>query len=144
MRDKGGSAVAETAFVVIVPAGRTTDLGVSAEHVAELGFWQTSAVHGWLQAFHAEEGATVRVVPADDAELIPEDAERLEVPLSPDEDLRVTLASASPDRARAVTELLSFRRAVMERPAIVERAHAAGLSTARIEHIGGRALTEGA
>jgi hypothetical protein len=131
--------VTGTAFLVIVPAGSPQGLGVDAQRLSEWECWDTAAVHGWLQAFEDESDptATVRVVPAAQAELIGDEIPRLEVPVTAEEAALLTQAVATPAAAQAQAELLSFRRMLAQRPGMIARAHAAGLSPAQIQYLGG-------
>ncbi|MHA6758393.1 DUF6003 family protein [Streptacidiphilus sp. PAMC 29251] len=130
--------MSDTAFVVILQPGQYTAPGVDAQRLPELECWDTAAVHGWLDAFDAEDGnAVVRVVSAGEADLIPAEAPRLEVPVTPEESELIARSAATPAAAEAQAELVSFRRALAERPAMFRRAQAAGLSPARIEHLAG-------
>jgi hypothetical protein len=132
--------VSDTAFVAIVVPAACTAPGVDALRLPDLGFWDTSAVHGWLQAFDAEDGSLVRVVDPADADLLPEDTPRLEVPVSEGEAAAIAQAGQVPAAAEARAELLTFRRMLTERPAMVARARTAGLSGARIDDLAGAPL----
>ncbi|MFC1415394.1 DUF6003 family protein [Streptacidiphilus cavernicola] len=137
--------MSDTAFVVIVSPRQEAAPGVDAQRLPELGFWDTPAVHGWLQAFDAEEAdggsALVRVVPAADEGVIPADAQRLQVPVTGAESELIAQVAATPAAAQVQAELLAFRRVLAERPAMLERARAAGLSPARIDQLAGAPLT---
>lgn len=135
--------MSDMAFVVVVPPGRSAAPGVDAQRLPDLGFWDTSAVHGWLQAFEADEGerALVRVVSAADEDLIPADAPRLEVPVTRPEAERIAQVAAAPAAAEAQAELMAFRRVLAERPAMVGRARAAGLNPGRIDQLAGAPVT---
>ncbi|MCZ4102271.1 MULTISPECIES: DUF6003 family protein [Streptomyces] len=129
--------VTGSAFVVIDCANGYAAPGVDAGRLPDLGFWDTAAVHCWLQAHDGVPSAMVRVVAAADADLIPASGERLEVPVTDEEIAEVARASSVPPSAEAQAELLAFRRMLEARPAMVERARAAGLSTSRIEQLAG-------
>ncbi len=137
--------MSDTAFVVIVSPRQEAAPGVDAQRLPELGFWDTPAVHGWLQAFEAEEGdagaSLVRVVPAAEEEVIPAQAQRLQVPVTGAESELIAQVAATPAVAQAQAELLTFRRVLAERPAMIERARAAGLTPARIDRLAGAQLT---
>ncbi|MFC1436125.1 DUF6003 family protein [Streptacidiphilus sp. N1-3] len=126
--------MSDSALLVIVQPGQDAAPGVDARRLPELECWDTAAVHGWLDAFGAEDGeALVRVVPADEADLVPEAVPRLEVPVTEQEAEVIARAAATPAVAEAQAELAAFRRTLAERPAMIRRAEAAGLSPARIE-----------
>ncbi|RAJ39969.1 hypothetical protein K353_03457 [Kitasatospora sp. SolWspMP-SS2h] len=132
-----------TAFVVIISPRQEAVPGVGAERLPDLGFWETPAVHGWLQAFDVEGEAgcgLVRVVPALDEDVIPADAQRLRVPVTHEEAQLIVQAAGTPAAAQVQAELLTFRRVLAERPAMVERARAVGLSPARIDQLAGTPL----
>ncbi|MFG3369573.1 DUF6003 family protein [Streptomyces sp. NPDC048156] len=99
---------------------------------------ETPAVHGWLQAHGASATSEqVRVLPAEAQSLIPADAERLPVPLSEEETLRVQQECAPQSVTDVEAELLEFRDLTQDWQALVQRALTAGIPAARIARLTG-------
>ncbi|MEU6310715.1 DUF6003 family protein [Streptomyces sp. NPDC047014] len=106
--------------------------------VGELECLGIPAVLGWFGAQGVDAAdPSVRVVPPEQAGLIPQDAERLPVPLSPDELERVRHAGATDAVALVEEELLAFRDAEENRDDLMRRALAAGVPVQRIVELSG-------
>ncbi|MFJ1869768.1 DUF6003 family protein [Streptomyces sp. NPDC088097] len=127
----------EDAYLFLaVTAGRWP--GTPLALVGELACLGTPAVLGWFGAQGVDAGSpSVRVVPPEQTDLIPKDAERLPVPLSPEELERVRHAGATDPVALAEEELLAFRDAEESRDTLLRRALAAGVPIQRIVELSG-------
>ncbi|MZD05934.1 hypothetical protein GTW43_12675 [Streptomyces sp. SID5785] len=113
-------------------------LGAALAAVGSLECAETPAVHGWLQAHEVAAGAEqVRILPADEEAIIPGDAERLPVPLSEEEAVRVRQACAPRSVTDVEGELLGFRETTQDWEALVLRALTAGVPPARIAQLTG-------
>ncbi|MFI9064278.1 DUF6003 family protein [Streptomyces sp. NPDC053429] len=113
-------------------------LGAALAAVGTLECAETPAVRGWLQA-HAVSPTSeqVRILPAEEAVLIPEDAERLPVPLSNEEAVRVRQECAPQPVADVESDLLQFRNTTQDWEALVHRALSAGIPASRIVSLTG-------
>ncbi|WP_405783181.1 DUF6003 family protein [Streptomyces sp. NBC_00859] len=129
--------MADEAYLFLLP-DRHPWLGAALAAVGELECAQTPAVHGWLQA-HGVSGSSeqVRILPAEAEAFIPQDAERLPVPLSEEEALRVHQACAPRSVTDMESELLEFRDTVHDWEGLVHRALTAGVSAPRIAQLTG-------
>ncbi|MBB4986679.1 MULTISPECIES: DUF6003 family protein [Streptomyces] len=86
--------MADDAFLFLLHE-RHPRLGAALAAVGDLECSETPAVHGRLQAHGVSASSEeVRILPFDAAEFIPEGAEQLPIPLSPDETVRVEQACA--------------------------------------------------
>lgn len=114
--------MADDAYLFLLP-DRHPRLGAALAAVGSLECAETPAVHGWLQA-HGVSGSSeqVRILPAASEAFIPEDAERLPVPLSEEEALRVQQECAPQSVTDMETELLEFRDMTQDWEALVHRA----------------------
>ncbi|MET9605209.1 DUF6003 family protein [Streptomyces sp. NPDC006512] len=98
----------------------------------------TPAVQAWFTAQGVNSTSpSVRVVPPEQSGLIPEDAERLPVPLSAEELEAVRRATATDSVASAEEDLLAFRDSEENRDALLRRALAAGVPAHRIVELSG-------
>ncbi|MET9535525.1 MULTISPECIES: DUF6003 family protein [unclassified Streptomyces] len=129
--------MADEAYLFLLP-DRGPRLGAALAAVGALECVQTPAVHGWLQA-HGVSGSSeqVRIIPADAEAFIPQDAERLSVPLSEEEALRLHQECAPQSVTDMESELLEFRDTVHDWEALVHRALTAGISAPRIAQLTG-------
>ncbi|HWU09011.1 MAG TPA: DUF6003 family protein [Streptomyces sp.] len=119
-------------------SGSRPRVGAALAAVGALACAETPAVHGWLQAHGVSASSEqVRILPADDEALIPEDAESLPVPLSEEEALRVHRECAPKAVADLEAELLGFREMTQDREALVHRALTAGIPAPRIAQLTG-------
>lgn len=106
--------------------------------VGELECLGTPAVQAWFTAQGVSPASpAVRVVPPEQTGLIPEEAERLPVPLGEDELERVRRATATDGVASVEEELLAFRDSKENRDALLRRALAAGVPAHRIVELSG-------
>ncbi|WP_329624879.1 DUF6003 family protein [Streptomyces sp. NBC_01255] len=129
--------MADDAYLFLLP-DRHPRLGAALAAVGALECTETPAVHGWLQA-HGVSAASehVRILPAEAEAFIPQDAERLPVPLSEEETLRVQQERAPQSVTDMESELLEFRETTQDWQALVHRALTAGIPTPRIAHLTG-------
>ncbi|AIR96406.1 DUF6003 family protein [Streptomyces glaucescens] len=130
----------DDAYLVLLP-GTTTALGVPPAAVGDLACMDTPAVQAWLQA----QGVTadspeLRLVPPEETAAVPEDAERLPVPLGDEELSRLRHHAAPPDLARLEEELLAYRTCTDGRNALLTRALAAGVPAHRVAELTGEDL----
>ncbi|MET7683102.1 DUF6003 family protein [Streptomyces sp. NPDC005423] len=130
----------DDAYLVLL-TGPAATLGVPPAAVGELACMDTPAVRGWLEA----QGTTatspdLRLLPPEETSAIPEDAERLPVPLGEEELgwLRHSLAPRS--LAQLEEELLAYRSCADNRDALLTRALAAGVPAHRIAELTGEDL----
>jgi hypothetical protein len=131
----------DDAYLVLLD-GTAANLGVPPSAVGELACMDTPAVQAWLGA----QGITaasprLRLLPPEETSAVPEEAERLPVPLSDDELSRVRNGSAPQDIARLEEELLAYRSCADGRDALLTRALAAGVPAHRIAELTGEDLT---
>ncbi|MBL1103901.1 hypothetical protein JK361_04655 [Streptomyces sp. 5-8] len=129
--------MADEALLFVLPE-RHPRLGAALSAVGELECSQSPAVLGWLSA-HGIPGSSerVRILPATAEVLIPEDAERLPVPLGEEETLRVEHACAPRSVTDMESELLSFRDTTQDWQSLVHRALTAGIPAPRIAQLTG-------
>lgn len=116
----------------------TTPLGVPPTSVGDLACLETPAVRAWLDAY----GVTVtsprlRLVPPEETAAIPEQAERLPVPLSDEELSRLRHHGAPEALADVERQLLAYRESADGRDALLGRAVAAGVPLERIVELTG-------
>ncbi|MGW6026741.1 DUF6003 family protein [Streptomyces sp. NPDC055099] len=129
--------MADDAYLFLLPE-RHPRLGTALAAVGALECSETPAVHGWLQAHDASASSElVRILPAESEALIPEDAERLLVPLSEEEALRVQQECAPQSVTDMEGELLEYRETTQDWEALVHRALAAGIPAPRIARLTG-------
>ncbi|MGW7070471.1 DUF6003 family protein [Streptomyces sp. NPDC054855] len=129
--------MADDAYLFLLPE-RHPRLGTALAAVGALECTETPAVHGWLQAHDAPASSElVRILPAESEALIPEDAERLLVPLSEEEALRVQQECAPQSVTDMEGELLEYRETTQDWEALVHRALAAGIPASRIARLTG-------
>ncbi|MFB7054137.1 DUF6003 family protein [Streptomyces vinaceus] len=106
--------------------------------VGELECLDTPAVRAWFTAQGVNPAsAVVRIIPPEQTGLIPEDAERLPVPLGEEELERVRRATATDRVAGIEEELLAFRDSKDNRDGLLRRALAAGVPAHRIVELSG-------
>jgi hypothetical protein len=116
-------------------------LGVSPAAVGEPACMETPAVRAWLDA----QGVTtaspaLRLVPPEETAAVPEEAQRLPVPLGDEELSRVRHRAAPCDVARVEEELLAHRSRTRGRDALLKRALAAGIPARRVAELTGEDL----
>lgn len=129
--------MADDAYLFLLP-DRHPRLGTALSAVGTLEGTQTPAVHGWLQAHDASDSSElVRILPAEAEACIPKDAERLPIPLSEEEALRVRQECAPQSVTDMEGELLEYRETTQDWAALVHRALAAGIPTPRIARLTG-------
>ncbi|GGV56337.1 hypothetical protein GCM10010277_57580 [Streptomyces longisporoflavus] len=129
--------MADDAYLFLLP-DRHPRLGAALASVGALECAESPAVHGWLQAHDVSASSElVRVLPADAEAFIPEDAERLPIPLSEEEALRVQRECAPQSVTDMEGELLEFRQTTADWEALVHRALAAGIPAPRIARLTG-------
>lgn len=116
-------------------------LGVPPAAVGELACMETPAVRAWLDAHEITATSPgLRLLPPEETAAIPEDAERLPVPLGEEELSRVRHQVAPESIARLEDELLSYRSCADGRDALITRALAAGVPARRIAELTGEDL----
>ncbi|MEF9901728.1 DUF6003 family protein [Streptomyces sp. P9-A2] len=130
----------DDAYLVLLN-GTAVTIGVPPAAVGELACMETPAVRAWLQA----QGITAtspgfRLLPPEETAALPDDAERLPVPLGEEELSRVRRHAAPPDVARLEEELLAYRSRADGRDALLARALAAGVPARRIAELTGEDL----
>ncbi|MFE9399393.1 DUF6003 family protein [Streptomyces flavidovirens] len=129
--------MADDAYLFLL-ADRWPRLGAALAAVGALECAETPAVRGWLQAHGvAVSSEQVRILPSEEAVLIPEDAERLPVPLSTEEAIRVHQECAPRSVTDLEAELLDFRDMTQGWEALVHRALTAGVPAPRIAQLTG-------
>jgi hypothetical protein len=129
--------MADDAYLFLLP-DRHARIGAALGAVGELECTETPAVHGWLQAHGVSASSEqVRILPADSEMFIPEEAERLPVPLTEEEALRVHQCCAPQSITDMETELLEFRDRTQDLEALVHRALTAGIPAPRIAQLTG-------
>ncbi|MBW5420618.1 hypothetical protein GKQ77_03410 [Streptomyces sp. BG9H] len=129
--------MADDAYLFLLP-DRHPQLGAALAAAGALECAETPAVLGWLQAHDVTASSErVRILPADAEAFIPEDAERLPVPLSEEEALRVQQECAPQAVTDMESELLEFRETTQDWEALVHRALTAGVPAPRIAQLTG-------
>ncbi|MER7623066.1 DUF6003 family protein [Streptomyces sp. NPDC126503] len=127
----------DDAYLFLVD-GPATAPGAPVAVVGDLECLETPAVRAWLdaQGVTAASGA-LRLLPPEETAAIPEGAEKLPVPLSDEELLRLRHALAPGVHARVEEELLAYRDCAGDRDALLARAVAAGIAPHRIVELTG-------
>ena len=130
----------DDAYLVLLD-GTAATLGVPPVAVGELACMETPAVRAWLSA----QGITatspdLRLLPPEETAAIPEDAERLPVPLGEEELSRLRHEMTPPSLAQLERELLAYRSCADGRSALLTRALAAGVPAHRIAELTGEDL----
>ncbi|MFF7445709.1 MULTISPECIES: DUF6003 family protein [unclassified Streptomyces] len=129
--------MADDALLFVLPE-RHPRLGAPLAAVGDLECAETPAVLGWLGAHGVPVSSEcVRIVPAGAEVLIPEDAERLPVPLTEEETVRVEHACAPTSVTDMESELLNFRDTTQDWQSLVHRALTSGIPAARIAQLTG-------
>ncbi|GAA3913624.1 hypothetical protein GCM10023084_76760 [Streptomyces lacrimifluminis] len=129
--------MADDALLFVLPE-RHPRLGAALASVGELECAETPAVLGWLHAHGVPASSEcVRIVPSGAEVLIPDDAERLPVPLSEEETVRVEQACAPRSVTDMESELLSFRDTTQDWQSLVHRALTSGIPAQRIAQLTG-------
>ncbi|MGW1950522.1 DUF6003 family protein [Streptomyces sp. NPDC001940] len=129
--------MADDAYLFLL-SDRHPRLGAALAAVGLLECAETPAVHGWLQAHDVSATSEqVRVLPSEAQTLIPPDVERLLVPLSEEETLRVQQECAPQSITDVEAELLEFRDVTQDWQALVHRALTAGIPASRIAQLTG-------
>jgi hypothetical protein len=131
----------DDAYLVLLTESAAS-LGTPLAAVGDVACTDTPAVRGWLDA----QGVTasspgLRLVPPEETAAIPEDAERLPVPLSEEELSRLRHTVAPESIARLEEELLAYRCCADGREALLTRALAAGVPAHRIAELTGEELS---
>ncbi|MEU3526419.1 DUF6003 family protein [Streptomyces sp. NPDC038707] len=126
---------------LVLGSDPTSTPGVPLAAVGGLACLETPAVRAWLEAQGVTEtSAELRLVPPEETAAIPEDAERLPVPLGDEELSRLRHRTAPPDLARLEDELLGYRSCTDGRDALLARALAAGVPAHRVAELTGEDL----
>ncbi|MGW7253792.1 DUF6003 family protein [Streptomyces sp. NPDC054834] len=113
-------------------------LGVPPAAVGKPACMETPAVRAWLDAHGVTATSPkLRVVPPEDTVAIPEDAERLPVPLGDEELSRLRQHTGPETAARVEQDLLAYRDCTDGRDALLGRALAAGVPLNRIVELTG-------
>ncbi|MFC5956161.1 DUF6003 family protein [Streptomyces pratens] len=131
----------DDAYLVLLN-GTAVTLGVPPAAVGELACMETPAVRAWLQA----QGVTatspgLRLLPPEETAALPDDAERLPVPLGEEELSRVRRYAAPHNVSRLEEELLAYRSRADGRDALLARALAAGVPAHHIAELTGEDLS---
>ncbi|KOX16263.1 MULTISPECIES: DUF6003 family protein [unclassified Streptomyces] len=112
--------------------------GTPVSLVGELECLRTPAVRAWLGAHETDVASpALRIVPPEQTGMIPEDAERLPVPLDGEELERVRRAGATDPVAAVEEELLAYRDSKEGRSALLSKALAVGVPAHRIVELSG-------
>ncbi|MER7108370.1 DUF6003 family protein [Streptomyces sp. NPDC000229] len=118
--------------------GSATLLGTPVAAVGELTCLETPAVRAWLDAHGVTAAsAALRLLPPEETGSIPDGVEKLPVPLSEEELIRLRHALAPGALAGVEEELLAYRDCTGERDALLSRAVAAGVPPHRIAELTG-------
>ncbi|EST37895.1 hypothetical protein N566_10535 [Streptomycetaceae bacterium MP113-05] len=129
--------MADDAYLFLMPDARPRR-GAAVVAVGDLECLETPAVQGWLGAHGADAASEqVRILPAEAAESLPEDAETLPVPLGPEETERVRRSCAPQQTAHVEEELVAYRDTAQEWRGLVHRALDAGIPEHRIAQLTG-------
>ncbi|MEU6079560.1 DUF6003 family protein [Streptomyces sp. NPDC047108] len=129
--------MAETAFLFALPESGPHP-GAPVAAVGRLDCLETPAVMAWLQAHNISAGdERLRIVPGEAEETVPEDAERLPVPLSEEETARLRSACAPRAVAEVEAELRAFRHTNADRDRLISRAVDGGVPPHRIASLTG-------
>ncbi|MFJ6850343.1 DUF6003 family protein [Streptomyces sp. NPDC091271] len=129
--------MSDDAYLFLLP-DRHPRRGAALAAVGFLECADTPAVLGWLQAHGVSAlSEQVRILPAEAQGFIPDNAERLPVPLSEDEALRVQQECAPQTVTDMESELLDFRETTQDWEALVHRALTAGVPAPRIAQLTG-------
>lgn len=129
--------MADDAYLFLLP-DRHPQLGAALAAVGVLECAETPAVLGWLQAHGVSASSEqARILPAKAQAFIPENAERLPVPLSEEETLRVQQECAPQSVTDMESDLLDFRETTQDWEALVHRALTAGIPAPRIAQLTG-------
>ncbi|WP_405658303.1 DUF6003 family protein [Streptomyces sp. NBC_01166] len=129
--------MSDDAYLFLLP-DRHPRRGAALAAVGFLECADTPAVLGWLQAHGVSAfSEQVRILPAEAQVFIPENAERLPVPLSEEEALRVQQECAPQAVTDVERELLEFRDTTQDWEALVHRALTAGVPAPRIAQLTG-------
>ncbi|MET9503728.1 DUF6003 family protein [Streptomyces sp. NPDC006259] len=129
--------MADDALLFVLPE-RAPRLGAALAAVGALECAETPAVQGWLHAHGVPASSEcVRIVPSGAEVLIPEDAERLPVPLSEEETVRVEHACAPRSVTDMESELLGFRDTTQDWRSLVHQALTSGIPAPRIAQLTG-------
>ncbi|MBJ7903935.1 DUF6003 family protein [Streptomyces sp. NPDC003656] len=129
--------MADEAFLFLLP-DRHPSLGAAMAAVAPLECDQTPAVRGWISAHDVPPSSEqLRILPAGSEILIPEGAERLPIPLTEEEEVRVQQECAPRSVTDMERELLDFRDTAQGWESLVHRALTAGVPAPRIARLTG-------
>ncbi|MEU3839394.1 DUF6003 family protein [Streptomyces sp. NPDC028635] len=116
----------------------TAHLGVPPTALGDLPCMDTSAVGAWLAAHDVTATSPrLRLLPPEETGAIPQDAERLPVPLTDDELSRLRHRSAPEAVAALENELLAYRDCTDGRDSLLTRALAAGVPPHRVAELTG-------
>ncbi|GAA2880581.1 DUF6003 family protein [Streptomyces mexicanus] len=129
--------MADDAYLFLLPDNHPR-IGAALAAVGSLECAETPAVRGWLSAHGVPASSErIRILPADSEILIPEGAERLPIPLSEQEQLRIHEQCAPHSVTEMERELLTFRETTEHWEALVHRALTAGIPAPRIAELTG-------
>ncbi|MFJ3669733.1 DUF6003 family protein [Streptomyces sp. NPDC090106] len=130
----------DDAYLVLLTDAAPT-LGVPPTAVGELACMETPAVRAWLHAQGVSATSPdLRLLPPEETAAIPEDAERLPVPLGDEELIRLRHELAPVTLAGLEEDLLAYRSRVDGRDALLTRALAAGVPAHRVAELTGEDL----
>ena len=131
----------DDAYLVLLN-GTASALGVPPAAVGYLVCLETPAVLGWLHAQGVtSQSSSLRLLPPEEASGIPEEAERLPVPLSDEELSRVRHRTAPQEIGRIEEELHAYGCQLDGRETLIIRALTAGVPAHRIAELTGEDLT---
>ncbi|WP_256106098.1 DUF6003 family protein [Streptomyces sp. ODS05-4] len=112
--------------------------GVPLSAVGGLECLETSAVQAWFGAQGvAADSPALRLVVPEETPAIPEEAERLPVPLTGEELARARQAAVSGVRSSVEAELMAYQNCAGDRDELLRRAVASGLPAHRIAELTG-------
>ncbi|MBM9617951.1 DUF6003 family protein [Streptomyces zhihengii] len=130
----------DDAYLFLVDSTAVT-LGVQPTGVGDLACMDTPAVRAWLDAQGVDATSPLlRILPPEDTAAVPEDAERLPVPLSEEELARVRGQEAMPAATEIEKELLAYRSLTDGREDLIKRALSAGVPAHRVSQLSGEDL----
>ncbi|MFD4986568.1 DUF6003 family protein [Streptomyces sp. NPDC058374] len=130
----------DDAYLVLLE-GPAATLGAPVAAVGPLACLDTPAVRAWLAAHEVTATSPLlRVVPPEETAALPEDAEKLPVPLGAGELSTVRTRNAPEAVADVERELLAYRSCTEDREGLLRRALGAGIPAHRVAELTGEEL----
>ncbi|MER7659931.1 DUF6003 family protein [Streptomyces albidoflavus] len=131
----------DDAYLVLLE-GPAVPLGTPLAATGPLACLDTPAVRAWLAAHEVTATSPhLYLVPPEETAALPEDAEKLPVPLSPEELSTVRTRNAPEAVAGVERELRAYRSCTEDREGLLRRALAAGVPAHRVAELTGEELT---